>query len=110
MKIKLHTRGVKLEKEREKAIRKKFEKLDKFAARIGDESSEIRVELAREESRKNEDAFLCVLTIFVPNDTLRAESRSGTLETVVDDVLEKIKGPIERYKDKTQHISAKKLI
>lgn len=108
MEIKLHTRDVFLGKEREKVIRKKFEKLGKFADRVKDESTEIRVELVHEEVKKNEEAYVCVLTLFVPQSTLRAESRSGSLETAVDEVLEKIKGPIEHYKDKTQHISDRK--
>lgn len=108
MKIKIHTCELHLGDQREKLIREKFKKLSKFADRIGDESTEIRVDLAHEEARKKEDAFVCTLTLFVPNDTLRAESRSHSLETAIDDVLEKIKGPIERYKDKMQHISEKK--
>jgi len=108
MEIKIHTRNVSLSKEREETIRQKFLKLSNFAHRIGDESSEIRVDLAHETSRKNEDAYVCTLTLFVPNDTLRAASRSGSLETAIDEVLEKIKGSIERYKDKTHHISERK--
>jgi putative sigma-54 modulation protein len=108
MEIKIHTREVHLGAEREKVIREKFEKLSKFADRIGDESTEIKVELAHEEAKKLEEAYVCILTLFVPNSTLRAESRSATLETAIDEVLEKIKGPISHYKDKTQHISEKK--
>lgn len=108
MRLEIHTRGIKLGAKREAAIRKKFEKLSTFAHRIGDESSEIRVDLAREESRKNDDAYVCVLTLFVPQDTLRAESRSGSLETAIDEVLEKIKGPIEYYKNKVHHISERR--
>lgn len=108
MDIKLHTRDVHLGKEREKKVLDKFEKLGRFADRIGDESSEIRLELAHEESKKKEETFLCVLTLFVPHDTLRVESRSRTLETAIDEVLEKIKGPIARYKEKTEHLSTKK--
>ncbi|MBU0706269.1 HPF/RaiA family ribosome-associated protein [Patescibacteria group bacterium] len=105
MEIKILTRDVYLSAEREKVIRGKFAKLTRFADRIGDESTEIRVDLAHEESRKKEDAYICILTLFVPQDTLRAESRSNSLETAIDDVLEKIKGPIEYYKNKTRHIS-----
>lgn len=108
MEIKIHTRDIHLGEERDKAIRKKFEKLTQFAHRIGDESSEIRVDMAHEEARKNDDAYLCTLTLFVPQETLRAESRSDSLETAIDDVLEKIKGPIERYKDKMHHLSERK--
>jgi len=108
MKIKIQTRGVHLGEKREVVIRRKFEKLSNYAHRIADESSEIRVDLAREESRKREDAYVCILTLFVPQDTLRAESRSGSLETAIDEVLEKIKGPIEYYKNKVHHISERR--
>ena len=108
MEIKIHTRNVNLSKDREATIRQKFQKLTNFAHRIADESSEIRVDLAHETSRKNDDAYVCTLTLFVPQDTLRATSRSGSLETAIDEVLEKIKGPIEYYKDKTHHISERK--
>lgn len=108
MEIKIHTRDVRLGVEREQEIRERFGKLTKFADRIGDESTEIRVDLIHEESRKKEDAYSCILTLFVPQDTLRAEGRSASLETAIDEVLEKIKGPIERYKDKLHHISDRK--
>ncbi|MFH0838162.1 MAG: ribosome-associated translation inhibitor RaiA [Patescibacteria group bacterium] len=108
MEIKILTRDVYLGAERERAVRKKFEKLTKFADRIGDESTEIRVDLAHEESKKKEDAYVCTLTLFVPQDTLRAESRSDSIETAIDDVLEKIKGTIEYYKNKTHRISERK--
>lgn len=108
MKLKIHTRGVRLAEKQEKAIREKFSKLTKFADRIGDESSEMKVDLEYEDARRKEDAYLCILTLFVPQDTLRAESRSSSLETAIDEVLEKIKGPIEYYKDKIQHISDRK--
>lgn len=108
MKIKIQTRGVHLGEKMETSILEQFKKLSKYAHRISDESSEIRVDLAHEESRKSDDAYVCILTMFVPNDTLRAESRSGSLETAIDDVLEKIKGPIEYYKNKVHHISERK--
>jgi len=108
MKIKIQTRGINLGDNREVVIRKKFERLSNFAHRISDESSEIRVDLAREESKKSDDAYVCILTMFVPQDTLRAEGRSGSLETAIDDVLEKIKGQIEHYKNKVNHISERK--
>lgn len=108
MEVKIQTREVHLGKRQESAIRQKFVKLSKFADRIGDESTEIRVELVHSETRKKEDSYLCVLTMFVPQDTLRAESRSDSLETAIDEVLEKIKAPIERYKDKTNRISKRK--
>lgn len=108
MEIKIHTRNVHLGEGREKAIREKFEKLSKLAHRISDASSEIRVDIEHEEARKNDDAYVCTLTLFVPQDTLRSESRSGSLETAIDQVIEKIRGQIEHYKDKVHHISERK--
>lgn len=108
MEIKILTQNIKLSETQEAHIQGKFEKLGQFAQRISDESSEVRVELSREASRSADDAFVCKLTLFVPQDTLRVEARNSTLENAIDEVLEKIKGPIERYKDKTQHISEKK--
>ncbi len=108
MEIKIHTHNVNLGDDQMEAIRKKFEKLSHFSDRIADESSEIRVELSRESSQKKDDTYTCVLTLFIPKDTLRVESHDASLETTIDEVLEKIKGPIERYKDKMHHISDRK--
>ena len=108
MKIKILTQHLELGKERETYIRQKFKKLTQFAHRISDESSEIRVELAHESSKKSDDQYVCRLTLFVPGDTLRAHARSGSLENAVDDVIEKIKKPIEHYKDKMHHMSERK--
>lgn len=108
MEIKILTHDVQLGEKREAFIREKFEKLQRLSHRISDESSEMRVELSHEEVKKAEESYVCKLTLFVPNDTLRAESRSGSVETAVDEVIEKIKKPIEHYKEKTQHISEKK--
>ncbi len=105
MEIKILKHHVELGAERQAYLRQKLEKLSQYAARIGDESSEIRAELEHEDSRSADDAYVCRLTLFVPGTTLRAESRSASLENCVDEVIEKIKGPIEKYKDKTQHIS-----
>ncbi len=105
MQIKFHTQNVDLSEERQAYIREKFEKITHWADRISDESSEIKVDLIHQDSKKPEDAYECHLTVYVPGDTLRAEAHSDSLENAVDEVIEKIKSPIERYKDKTHHMS-----
>ncbi len=105
MEIKIHTNRVTLGEAQEASILRKFEKLSHLAARIEDESSEIRVDLSYEDTRSKNDSYGCILTMFVPQETLRAEARDETLENVVDAVIEKIKGQIEHYKNKVQHIS-----
>lgn len=108
MELKILTHQVELGDRREDYLRQKFEKLTQFAHRISDESSEMRVDLEHEESRKDDEKYICRLTLFVPQDTLRAEARSGSLENACDEVIEKIKGQIEHYKDKTHHLSERK--
>jgi len=89
-------------------VHKKVEKLTTYAACISDESSEIKVDIAYQKSKKPEDAYLCVLTFFVPHGTLRAEARHESLRSVIDEVIEKIKGQIEYYKAKVCHLNEHK--
>jgi len=105
MQIKIHTQHVELSEERSAYFMEKFEKMTQWADRLADESSEVRVDLIHQSAKKPEDAYECHLTLFVPHDKLRAEAHSDSLENAVDDVLLKIKSQIERYKDKTHHIS-----
>ena len=105
MEIKIHSQHMELSAAQKEAIEAKCSKLAQFANRVSDDSSEIRDDVAHEASKRPEDAYVCKLTLFVPHDTLRAEARDSSLENAVDDVLEKIKAPIEHYKDKTHHIS-----
>jgi len=86
-------------------IRGKVEHLTQLAARLRDESSYVKVDLAHEESRRNQDVYECTITFFVPQDTLRAHSRSGTIETAVDEVIGKLKSQIEHYKSKISHLN-----
>ena len=105
MEIKIHVQNLHLSAEQEAEIEKKFEKLTAFAQRLSDEATTIRIDLIHEDTKKIEEAYGCNLTLFVPNDTLRAEARGATLENATDEVFEKIKTQIERYKDKMNHIS-----
>ena len=104
MEIKIHTQHVHLSEEQKELIHNKIEKLTHLTDRLSDSSSEIKVDLSHEQSRKTEDAYECVLTMFVPHDTLRAEARAESLEASVDEVIEKIKGQIEHYKSKLHHL------
>ena len=105
MQIKLITQNIKLNEAQEAMVRKKVEKLATYAARISDESSEIKIDISHEKSKKPEHAFRCVLTLFVPQDTLRAKARHESLRNVIDEVIEKVKKQIEKYKVKIQHVN-----
>lgn len=86
-------------------IEAKVSHLADLAERIKDESSEIRVDLSHHQSRAAEDAYECHLTLFVPHAKMRAESRAESLENVVDQVIEKMKPQIEKYKAKEHHLN-----
>jgi ribosomal subunit interface protein len=105
MQIKITTQHLKLNETQEAMVRKKIEKLATYAARISDESSEVKMDISHEKSKKPEHAFRCVLTFFVPQDTLRAKARHESLRNAVDEVIEKVKGQIEHYKAKVQHVN-----
>lgn len=105
MQIKIHNKHMQLSSEQMELIEAKVAHLTDLADRIKDESSEIRVDLSHEQSRAAEDAYECHLTLFVPHATLRAESRAESLENVVDQVIEKMKPQIEKYKAKEHHMN-----
>lgn len=108
MQVKIISQNLNLSSEQEALITEKVEKLSTYAARISDESSEIKVDISYQQSKNPEDSYLCKLTLFIPGDTLRSESENESLRSVLDEAIEKIKGQVERYKDKTQHISEHK--
>lgn len=107
MQIKIKSTNLSLNNNQKSNIKSKVEKLAKLADRLGDTSSEFRVEVRHEKSRRSEDAYICQLTIFAPNAVIRAETRNNTIENAVDECMDKIRTQIERYKAKT-HRSADK--
>lgn len=109
MQIKIKSQNLNLSDSQKEMIEAKVSKLQNFADRLGDESAEFRVEVRHEKSRKAEDAYSCQLTIFAPTTILRAETRNETIENAIDECLEKIRTPIERYKAKI-HRSDKKAV
>ena len=105
MQIKFVLKNVSLGDDQKEYIESKVEKLSHLADRLADESTEFRVEVDHEESRMQEHAYQCIVTIFAPQETLRAEARSDTINNAVDDVVNKLKVQIEKYKAKIHHIN-----
>ncbi len=107
MQIKIKSKNLNLSDSQKEGIEFKVAKLENLADRLSDESTEFRIEVRHEKSRKASDAYICQLTIFAPGTVIRAETRNETIENAIDDCLDKIKGQIERYKSKI-HRSDKK--
>jgi ribosomal subunit interface protein len=108
MQIRLLAQHINLNKTQEDRVREKIGKLAKFADPISSEASEIKIEISFEDSKNPEQAYNCILTLFVPHDVLRAESRKESLDSSVDEVIEKIKSQIEYYKAKVYHLNDRK--
>lgn len=100
MEIKIKSQHLNLSDRQKDLIQAKVEKLSRLSNRLDDESSEFRVEVKHEKSRKASDAYVCQITIFVPSAVIRAETRNETIENAVDECIGKLKVQIERYKAK----------
>lgn len=100
MKINIHSKNIDLSQEHKDYITEKMEKLAHYGGRVDDESSEIRVEIDKETNRNIEKNIVIQVTLFVPHSTIRAEDHADSVEAAVDEVEEKLKKQIERYKAK----------
>ncbi len=107
MEIKIKSKHINLSDGQKNTIHDKVGRLQHLADRLSDDSTEFRVEIRHEESRKADDAYICQLTIFAPHSVIRTEARNNSISTVVDECMDKIKSQIERYKAKI-HRSSKK--
>jgi putative sigma-54 modulation protein len=107
MEIKIKSQNLKLSATQTELIRSKVEKLEHLADRLGDESSEFRVEVRHEKARKPADAYVCELTIYAPHAVIRSESRDESVENALDACLGKIKTQIDRYKAKIHRLDKK---
>ena len=107
MQIRIKTQHLNLSDQQKSSIENKVEKLQNLADRLSDESTEFRMEIKHEKSRKASDAYVCQLTIFAPQAVIRAETRNDTIENAVDKCIDKIKTQIERYKSKIQRSNKK---
>ncbi len=104
MEIKINCQHLTLNADQEAAFRRKIEHLARLTSRLQDESSEWRLDLKFRATRRPEDTYECHLTCFVPQETLRAEAEGASLENALDEVVDKMKTQIERYKDKVHHL------
>ncbi len=62
-------------------IARKIGKLATYCKRVKDESSSIRIEAERRNTKKGRDRIKVSMTVELPGKTLRAESE-GTIETL----------------------------
>lgn len=83
-------------------LAKKLGKMATYCSRVKDESSVIRVEAERRETKKEMDEVKVMITVELPKKMLRAESRKRTVVEAVDRCVEKLEPQLMRYKE--QHM------
>lgn len=98
MEIQLLARNLEITPRLEEYIRKKVGKLDRYLP----DASEVRVDLAVENTRSNAHRQVAQLTIRTRGSILRAEERAGDVFAAIDAALDKMRRQISRYKTRRQ--------
>lgn len=94
-------------------LAKKIGRLATYCRALKDEGSSIRVEAERRDTAKKNDQVKVMVTVHLPKKVLRVESRKVTALVALDSCIEKLEGPIKKYKDMhtgrgRAHIAARK--
>lgn len=82
-----------------KHVIKKIGGLDRYISRHSRESAHAEVFL-KESKAKNNNAYTCEVTFFLPHQTIVAKESAPTMYTAVDVVEVKLKQQLQNYKDK----------
>ncbi len=81
------------------AVARKIGKLATYCSRLKDESSVIRVEAERRDTKKEKDSVKVMITIELPKKQFRAESRKADVVEAFDRAAEKIEPQLVKYKE-----------
>ncbi|HVW66285.1 MAG TPA: ribosome-associated translation inhibitor RaiA [Candidatus Peribacteraceae bacterium] len=80
-------------------VARKLGKLATHCSRLKDESSVIRVEAERRETKKTRDETKVMITVELPQKMMRAESRKATFLEAFDRAVEKLEPQLVKYKE-----------
>jgi ribosomal subunit interface protein len=80
-------------------IARKLGKLATYCKRAKDEGSRIRVEAEKRDTKKGNDRMKVMVTVYLPQRILRAESRRSQVIDALDRCIEKLEPQIKRYKE-----------
>jgi ribosomal subunit interface protein len=93
-------RGVRYSSDDLILLAKKIGRLATYCRFLKDESSRIRVEADRRDTKKTRDQVKVMITVSLPKKILRAESRKFTALEALDSCIEKLEEQIKQYKEK----------
>lgn len=99
MQVIIQGRNVEITDRLHEYVESKVEKLDRYLPAI----TEARMELSMEQTRSAEDRHVAQLTLHIKGVLLRSEERSADMFTAVDNVMDKIRRQIDRYKSKRRN-------
>lgn len=78
---------------------RKIGKLATYCKRVKDESSNIRVDTELRRTQKQKDNIKLMITVDLPDKTLRAESRKLSMQEAMDRCIEKLEPQLKKYKE-----------
>ncbi|OGJ57479.1 hypothetical protein A3H22_04025 [Candidatus Peribacteria bacterium RIFCSPLOWO2_12_FULL_55_15] len=80
-------------------LARKIGKLVTYCEKLKNDDSRIRVEAMSRDTKKMEDHVKVLISIYLPEKTLHAESRHPTAIEAIDRCVEKLEPQIKRYKE-----------
>lgn len=80
-------------------LAKKIGRLATYCRFLKDEGSSIRVEATRRDTKKNSDQVKVMITVLLPKEKLRVESRKNHVLDAVDSCIEKLEEQVKCYKE-----------
>lgn len=80
-------------------LAKKIGKLATYCRFLKDEGSVIRVEAEKRDTKKERDEVKVMITVRLPKEILRAESRKNLVLEAVDSCIKKLSEQVKAYKE-----------
>lgn len=99
MHVEHYEKGVRFNDQDLILLAKKIGRLATYCRFLKDEGSKIRVESVQRDTKKDRDQVKVMVTVYLPNEILRAESRKFTALDALDSCIEKLEEEIKRYKE-----------
>ncbi len=99
MQVEHFERGISYNSDELILLARKLGRLATYCRFLKDEGSSIRVEAERRDTKKDQDQVKVMITIRLPKEILRVESRKNQVLEAVDSCVEKLEEQVKRYKE-----------
>lgn len=99
MHIEHFEKGIRYNEDELLLLAKKIGRLATYCRFLKDESSSIRVEAQRRDTKKERDRVKVVITVSLPRKVYRVDSRKVQVLDAVDSCIEKLEEQLKTYKD-----------